>query len=109
MHVVYSAGVTCEELDTLIVNRLMEHVHEISRNQEDIRAYEEKAAQLRLERQRKIKQIITSITDIERNQGGMTLGLGSIEAEINEAKDAKDEEKKSLNQSGRQSIVNKID
>ena len=108
-NVLYHAAIPCEELDTLIVNRLMEHVHEISRNQEDIRTYEEKASRLRLERQRKIKQINTSITDIDRNQGGLTLSLGSIEAEIKEAKDAKDEEKVRLKQRRKQLIVEQID
>ncbi len=75
-HVLTHAVIPCEELDTLVVNRLMEHVHEISKNQEDREGYEKKARKLREERSSKVKQVVKSIADIEAEQKRLTAQLG---------------------------------
>jgi len=80
-HRIYQAALPCDELDTIIVNRLMEHIREISHDQKDIAAYEEKAKKIRAERQRKIKQIEKSISDIATEQIRLTAQLGKRKQE----------------------------
>ncbi len=105
-HVLTHAAIPCEELDTKIVNRLMEHVHEISSNLEDIAEYEQNARKLREERLRKIKQIDNSTQDIGNKQAGLTISLGQITKEIDEEAD---NEKKELLERRKQLINEQID
>jgi len=107
-HRVTLAAIPCEELDTIIVDRLMEHVRTISQNKDEIAEYEKKAKVIREERQRKSKQVEASIKAIDKEQAGLTRSLGSVEAEIAEAEQAQDEEKKELKQRLKQLIVDQI-
>ena len=105
-HVITHAAIPCEELDTIIVNRLMEHVHEISRNHEDIAEYEQNAHKIREERLSKIRQIESSIQDIASKQAGLTISLGQVTKEIDEETDA---EKKEIKERRKQLIIEQID
>jgi len=83
-------------------------VREISSNQENVVEYEKTAEKQRAERKRKRKQIDASIKAIDKDQSGLTRSLGSVEAEIQEAEQAKDDEKKELKQRLKQLIVDQI-
>jgi hypothetical protein len=107
-HCATETAIPCDELETLVVNRLMEHVREISSNQEDIAEYEKTAAKQRAERQRKSKQIDGSIKAIDKEQAGLTRSLGNVEAEIEEAEKAQDKEKKELRERLKQLIIDQI-
>ena len=105
-HVLYHATIPCEELDTIIVNRLMEHVREISKNQEEIAEYEKRASKLRVERKMKTSQIERSIEAIEKEQIGLVSSLGKVNQEID---DEADKEKKEIKERRKQLIENRID
>ena len=107
-HRVVLAAIACDELDTIIVNRLMEHVHTISEHRGEIEKYEQKARVIREKRQSKIKQIDASVKAIDKDQAGLTRSLGSVEAEIEEAEKAEDYEKKELKERLKQLIVDQI-
>lgn len=98
-HVLTHAVIPCEELDTMIVNRLMEHVHGITKNQEDIQAYEKKARKIREERSSKIRQVVKSIADIAAEQKRLTAQLGKPAGK----------NKKPLSLRARQLILDQID
>jgi hypothetical protein len=105
-HRVIETAIPCEEIDRLVVKRLMEHVRQISYNQESIEAYEEAAKRVRAERTRKIKQIDKSMLDIGKKQSGLTISLGQITAEIAEETD---KEKREIKQSLKQLILEQIE
>jgi hypothetical protein len=92
-HVITHASLPCEELDTIIVTRLMEHVQHMSHLAEDIAEYEMQAEKQRAERRSKIKQISAAIDEIAKTQSGLTRKLGAYEAEIAEAQEQGDTEK----------------
>jgi hypothetical protein len=104
-HRIYHAAIPCEELDTIIVNRLMENVRKVSRNHEDIAEYERNAKKQREERQRRGNQIVTSIKDIENKQVGLTISLGQITQEIAEEQDS---EKKEIKHRLKELIIEQI-
>ncbi|MBA2394046.1 MAG: hypothetical protein H0V70_15055 [Ktedonobacteraceae bacterium] len=83
---VYSAEISCSDVDTCVVNRLLEHAETLAQRQEDIEAYEASAAQVRNARLAKIHQIEQSILDISRDQSGLTRNIGRVELEIEDAK-----------------------
>jgi len=87
----------------------MTHVQTLSQNQEDIKAYEENAQRLRVERQRKIKQIQESIKQIHKEQTGLATSLGKVEAEIAEAQEKEDFEKVEIKQRRKELIEERID
>ncbi len=107
-HVHTHASISCEELDTIIVDRLMEHVREISRNQEEIAEYEMRAKKIREERQSKIKQIETSIKDLQNSQAGLTRSLGQVEQEITEAEENNDTLEKELKERRKELIIDEL-
>lgn len=72
----YHADIPCDEIDTIIVNRLLEHVDVLSQEQESIAEYDERIATRRKERFAKIKQIEASIADIDQQQQNLTARLG---------------------------------
>ena len=84
----------------------MEHVHEISRNHEDIAEYEQNAHKIREERLSKIRQIESSIQDIASKQAGLTISLGQVTKEIDEETDAA---KKEIKERRKQLIIEQID
>ncbi len=108
-HYLTIAAISCLEIDTFIVERLMTHVQTLSQNQEDIKAYEENAQRLRVERQRKIKQIQESIKQIHKEQTGLATSLGKVEAEIAEAQEKEDFEKVEIKQRRKELIEERID
>jgi hypothetical protein len=108
-HMVTVAAIPCEELDTFIVQRLMEHVRNITRSRESIDEYEKKAKVVREERAKKTKQIELSMQDIHKKQAGLTISLGGIEAEIAEAEKAKDEETAEIKRRRKELIDEGID
>ncbi len=83
-------AIPCGEIDTIIVNRMMEHVRSISKKHESVETYQQQLKVIRDTRQSKIKQLESSINDINRKQAGLTLSLGSVELEIEEAKQIED-------------------
>jgi hypothetical protein len=95
-HYITIAAIACCEIDSLVVHRLMTHVQTISKNQEDIQAYEENAEKLRVDRQKKIKQIQTSIQDIHKEQAGLTRSLGKLEVEIAELEEKREPDTQDL-------------
>ena len=99
----------CEEIDTIIVNRMMEHVHDISKKYESVETYQQQVKAIRDTRQSKIRQLESSINDINRKQAGLTLSLGSAELEIEEAKQTGDIEKQERTQRRKELIIGQID
>jgi hypothetical protein len=106
---IWNTTIPCEELEAIIVKRLMEHVRTISTNQEDIIEYEKRVAKQRAERQKKEKQIDASVNDINRKQAGLTLSLGSVELEIEEAKQTSDTDKQERLHRRKELITEQID
>ena len=104
----YHADIPCDEIDTIVVNRLLEHVDELSQEQEGREEYEERIATRRNERLAKIKQIEESIKDIGRDQGGLTRNLGKVEVEIEEAAKEGDEAKKEVKERRKHLIETEI-
>jgi len=102
-------AIPCEEIDTIIVNRMMKHVHDISKKHESVETYQQQVKAIRDTRQSKIKQLESSINDINRKQAGLTLSLGSVELEIEEAKQAGDTEKQERGQRRKELITGQID
>jgi hypothetical protein len=104
-----SLAMPCEEIDTIIVKRLMEHVHDISKKRESVETYQQQVNTIRKKRQSKIKQLEASINDINRKQAGLTLSLGNVELEIEEAKQVSDTEKQERLQHRKELITEQID
>lgn len=83
--------VACEELDSLVVERLLEHVRALYQQKVNLDRYNELAQQVRAERQSRLDQVIQSILDIGSAQANLTRQLGTaserkqelIDAEIN--------------------------
>ncbi len=105
-HTLTHAAIPCDDLDALIVHRLMEHVREITSNLEDIAEYEQKARRIREERLSKIKQIDNSLLDIGNKQAGLTLSLGQVTQEI---ATETDKEKKEIKERRKQLIIDQIE
>lgn len=108
-HRIYHASIACEEIDTLVVNRLLEHVEELNQQQENREEYEKHVTAQRQERIAKIKQVEKSISDIGKNQSGLTRSLGKVEREIEEAEEEKDQAKKELKERRKELIEQEID
>src|SRR5207248_1895174 len=80
-----------EELDDLVVERLLEHVHTLYQEHTQLTRYNDTARIVREERQIRLTQVIKSISDIEAAQKNLTQKLGSanermyelLEGEIN--------------------------
>ncbi len=104
-----SLAISCEEIDTIIVKRMIEHVHDISKKHESVEAYKQQVNAIRDTRQSKIKQLESSINDINRKQAGLTLSLGSVELEIEEAKQINDTEKLVSLQRRKELVTEQID
>ncbi len=105
----YSAEVACEDIDTFVVNRLLERAEEVSQRQGDIAAYEATTAAVRNVRIAKIKQIEQSMLDIDRDQSGLTRNVGKVEVEIEEAEKAHDEVTKELKERRKQLLETEIE
>jgi F0F1-type ATP synthase membrane subunit b/b' len=108
-HYKVHAVIPGEELDTFVVDRLMQHAQEVSAHREDVAEYERQAKRKREERQSKFAQIEKSILDIDKEQGGLTRNLGKLEKEIEEAEKAGDEVKKALKERRKQLIEEEIE
>ncbi len=104
-----SLAIPCEEIDTIIVKRLMEHVHDISKKRESVETYQQQVNEIHKNRQSKIKQLEASINDINRKQAGLTLSLANVELEIEEAKQTGDTEKQERGQRRKELITGQID
>jgi hypothetical protein len=109
MHYKYHAVIPGGELDKFIVDRLMEHAHDISSNQEDIAEYERQSKQKREERQKRLIQIEQSILAVDKEQAGLTRNLGKVEIEIEEAEKENDDVKKTLKERRKQLIEEEIE
>ncbi len=92
-HLVKDISIACGELDEIIVKRLMEHVRDISKKRESIETYQQQVNAIRERRQSRMRQLEKSVKDIDRKQAGLTLSSGSVELEIEEAKQASDTDK----------------
>ncbi|GHO52581.1 hypothetical protein KSB_10560 [Ktedonobacter robiniae] len=68
----------CEEVDAEIVNRLMYHVQELSKEQKETSEYEKQAQVIREGRKKKIKQIEQSFVDIEVKQTKLANALSTV-------------------------------
>jgi Resolvase, N terminal domain len=108
-HYSYHAVIPSEELDRLVVDRLLQHAREVSQDQAEIAEYEKQAKQKRAERLSKLAQIEQSIKDIDKEQGGLTRSLGTVEVEIEEAEKAQDEVKKALKERRKHLIEGEIE
>lgn len=105
----YHAIIPCKEIEDIVVNRLLEHIEELSKKQEDIEKYEASAVLVRSTRLAKTNQIELSIKDIDKNQVGLTRNLGKVEVEIEEAEAEKDDAKKELKERRKQLIEKEIE
>ena len=83
-----SLSLPCEEVDALIVNRLMEHVRELSNRQEAIDAYESQAREIRERRKKRIHQVDQSLLDTEAGQMKLAIALGKVKGDNDSDKDA---------------------
>jgi len=104
-----SLAIPCEEIDTIIVKRLMEHVHDVSKKRESVETYQQQVNEIHKNRQSKIKQLEASTNDINRKQTGLTLSLANVELEIEEAKETGDTEKQERGQRRKELITGQID
>ncbi len=86
----YYAEIACEEIDTFVVNRLLERAEQLCQRQGDIEAYEATTAAVRQTRLAKIAQIDSSIEDIDKDQSGLTRNVGKVEREKEEAEKKND-------------------
>ncbi|MBA2392598.1 MAG: hypothetical protein H0V70_07610 [Ktedonobacteraceae bacterium] len=105
----YFAVVPCDDIDNMIVKRLLERIEELSKKQESIEIYEANAVVVRSKRLSKIKQIEESINDIDKHQGGLTRNLGRVEIEIEDAEREKDEAKKEVKERRKELIEKEIE
>jgi hypothetical protein len=69
-------SIPCEEIDAIIVKRLIEHVRSISQKRESIETYQQQVQNTRQKRQSRIKQLEKSVQDIEEEQKRLTEQLG---------------------------------
>ena len=74
----------CEEVDAVIVSRLMEHVRQLSTRQDAVDAYEDQAREIRERRQKRVQQIEKSLRDIEEEQVKLAIALGKVK-DVNES------------------------
>lgn len=79
----------CEEVDAEIVNRLMYHVQELSKEQKETSEYEKQAQVIREGRKKKIKQIEQSLVDIEVKQTKLANALSTVKDDNNPSVDSK--------------------
>jgi hypothetical protein len=94
-HPIVHTSIPCEELDAIIVKRLMEHVRSISQKRESVETYRQQVDTVRKKRQSRIKQLEGSIKDIEEEQKRLTARLGQRDEETSgEKNQEKSEEKK---------------
>src|SRR5260370_22323260 len=75
-HPIVHTSIPCEELDTIIVKRLMEHVRNISQKRENVETYQQQVEIERKNRQSRIKQLEGSIKDVEEEQIRLAAKLG---------------------------------
>ncbi len=108
-HPIAHTSLPCEELDAIIVKRLMEHVRDISKKRESAETYQEQVNAIRERRQSRIRQLEKSVNDINRKQAGLTLSLGSVELEIEEAKQTTDTDKQERLHRRKELITEQID
>lgn len=106
---VYYAEIACSDVDTFVVNRLLERAEQLSQRQGDIAAYEATTAQVRNARLSKIKQIEQSIEDIEKGQSGLTRNVGRVEVEIEKAKEENDTAKVEIKEKRLQLLEQEIE
>ena len=93
----------------IIVDRLLEYVHEMSQDQNAVAEYEKQARQTQEHRKKKLVQIEKSTDDIDKEQVGLTRSLGKVALEIEEAEDAGDAGKKALKKRRQQLIEEEIE
>ena len=108
-HYISHAVIPCEEIDMIIVDRLLEYVHEMSQDQNAVAEYEKQARQTQEHRKKKLVQIEKSTDDIDKEQVGLTRSLGKVALEIEEAEDAGDAGKKALKKRRQQLIEEEIE
>ena len=102
------AYIVCDELDSIVVNRLMEHVRDLTRQQADTSNYELQVKKIREKRLSAINQINKSIADNEREQAKLTVSLGKVEDIVNKRKDLNEGEKKEVQEHMEELILNQI-
>jgi hypothetical protein len=108
-HDLYTAVIACDAIDSVIVQRLFERIEAVSQKRGDIQAYEATTAEVRKARRLKIAQIDKSITDIDKEQRGLTRNVGKVEAEIEEAEQNNDTATKGIKERRKQLIEQDIE
>ncbi len=103
------AEVSCNDVDTLVVNRLFEHVAELLAQNGDLQAYEANVQSVRSNRLAAIKQVEASIVDIDKSQSGLTRNVGRVEMEIEEAKAKNDQATLEIKEKRRQLLEQEIE
>ncbi len=98
-------SIPCEELDAIIVKRLMEHVRSISQNRQSVETYQQQVQAVRKKRQSRIKQLERSVKDIEEEQKRLTTRLG----QKNEDTSEENEQKKKPSTRASELILERID
>ncbi|HEY3991719.1 MAG TPA: hypothetical protein VGM01_02460, partial [Ktedonobacteraceae bacterium] len=108
----------CEELDTIIVIRLMEHVRAIGQKREEVETYKQQVKNIRNKRQSRIKQLEKSIKDIEEEQERLTARLGqknvklkdkSFSEEVEEVAFSENKQQKTPSERAAELILDRID
>ncbi len=102
------AYIPCEELDSIVVNRLMEHVRKLTCQQVDISTYEQQAKKIRERRLSAINQINKSISDNEGEQANLTLSLGKVKEVVNSKRELSDREKENMQERLQELILSQI-
>jgi hypothetical protein len=82
-------SIPCEEVDNIVVNRLMEHVRTLSKQPEAIEGYEIEAKAIHSQRASKIQQLEKSILDVEAEQMKQTIALGKVKESANTSEEEK--------------------
>ncbi len=78
-HPEVDTAIPCEELEAVVVRRLMEHVRTISQKRQSVETYQQQVQTVRKKRQSRIKQLERSVKDIEEEQKRLTERLGQKE------------------------------
>ncbi len=104
-------AIPTEELDAIIVKRLMEHVRTISQKRQGIETYQQQIQTLRKKRQSRIKQLERSVKDIEEEQQRLTAQLGQKDSDTEEEPETEETEQKKKKPSARAAelILERID
>ncbi len=103
-HPEVDTAIPCEELDGLLVKRLMEHVRNISQKRQSVETFQQQVQAVRQKRQSRMKQLERSVKDIEEEQKRLTARLGEKDED-----GAQEQEKKKPSSRAADLILERID